>query len=130
MAFDKREMMEALKLEIQVIEKGGYYPSVREPRKELHTFRDSVTCLNLGLEEKIHPCTECFLIDFVPPELRSSNGDLCHKIPLNEQGDTVESLEREGNRDKLQAAVLAWLKATVARLEMELAAERQSRATP
>ncbi len=122
MGFDKREMIEQLKLEIEVIEKGGYYPSVREPRKQLRPFRDSVTCLNLGLEEKQHPCTSCFLIEFVPPKLRTGEGDLCHKIPLNDRGDTVESLEREGNRDKLQAAILAWLKNTVARLEKEVAA--------
>jgi len=122
MGFDKREMIAQLKLEIEVIEKGGYYPSVREPRKELHAFRDSVTCLNLGLEEKRHPCTSCFLSEFAPPELRDSEGDLCHKIPLNDSGDTVESLEGEGDRDKLQAAILAWLKNTVARLEREVAA--------
>ncbi len=33
MEFDKREMIDQLKLEIEVIQKGGYYPSVREPRK-------------------------------------------------------------------------------------------------
>jgi len=122
MGFDKREMIEQLKLEIDVIEKGGYHPSVREPRKEVRTFRDSVTCMNLGLEEKEQPCTSCFLSEFVPPELQHSGGDLCHKIPLNERGDTVESLEAEGDRDKAQAAVLAWLKKTVARLEKEAAA--------
>lgn len=122
MASDKREMIEQLKLEIEVIEKGGYSPSVREPRKELRPFRDSVTCLNLGLEEKEQPCASCFLADFVPPEFRySSEGDLCHKIRLNAQGDTVESLEREGDRDKLQAAILAWLRNTIARLEKEVA---------
>jgi len=123
MGFDKREMIAHLKLEIQVIEMGGYSPSVREPRKELRPFRDSVSCLNLGLEEKQEPCTSCFLAEFVPPGLRDSEGDLCHKIPLNARGDTVESLQREGNRDKLQAATLGWLKTTVARLEKELAAE-------
>ncbi len=122
MNVDKRQMIEALKLEIQVIEKGGYYPSVRQPHTQPRTFRDSVTCLNLGLEEKEHPCTSCFLSEFVPPELRSGEGDLCHKIPLNDRGDTVESLEGEGDRDKLQAAILAWLKNTVARLEREVAA--------
>ncbi len=122
MEFDKREMIDQLKLEIEVIQKGGYYPSVREPRQQSRAFRDSVTCLNMGLEEKQHPCTSCFLIEFVPPELRDSEGDLCHKIPLNDRGDTVESLEREGDRDKLQAAILAWLKKTVARLEKEAAA--------
>ena len=122
MGFDKQEMIDQLKLEIQIIEKGGYSPSVREPRKEPRAFRDSVICLNLALEEKQYPCTSCFLIEFVPPELRDSEGDLCHKIPLNDRGDTVESLEREGDRDKLQAAILVWLKNTVARLEKEVAA--------
>jgi hypothetical protein len=122
--FDKKEMIRQLKLEIEVIEKGGYYPSVREPRREPRYFRDSVSCLNLGIEEKQEPCTDCFLIDFVPPEYRNADGDLCHKIPLNERGDTVESLEREGNPDKLREAVLDWLRNTVQRLEKEVAAER------
>src|SRR5574337_2082722 len=95
MGFDKKEMIEQLKLEIEVIETGGYHPSVREPRRDLHTFRDSVSCLNVGLEEKKHPCSSCFLIEFVPPEYRNSNDDPCHKIPLNERGDTVESLDRK-----------------------------------
>jgi len=120
-SFDKKEMIEALKLEIEVIERGGYHPSVHEPHRVSRTFRDSVTCLNVGLEAKEHACSECFLIEFVPPALRESGGDVCHKIPLNERGDTVESLEREGNPDKLQAAVLSWLKRTVARLEAEVA---------
>ena len=121
MAFDKRDMIDALRLEIQVIEKGGYYPSVRDPHSAPRTFRDSVTCLNLGLEEKRHPCSSCFLIEFVPPEFRSSNDDPCHKIPLNERGETVESLEQTGDRDKLQAAVLGWLKTTLTKLEKEVA---------
>lgn len=122
MSFDKKEMIEALKLEIEVIERGGYHPSVHEPHRVARTFRDSVICLNVELEEKERPCSECFLIEFVPPELRESGGDVCHKIPLNDRGDTVESLEREGNPDKLQATVLNWLKRTVARLEAELPA--------
>jgi hypothetical protein len=122
MAFDKEEMIAQLKLEIDVIEKGGYHPSVREPRKEVRPFRDSVSCLNLGLDEKQEPCASCFLAEFVPSELRASSGDLCHMIPLNAQGDTVESLEAEGDREKLQAAILGWLKSTVARLEKEVAA--------
>lgn len=123
MAFDKKEMIEQLKLEIEVIEKGGYYPSVREPRKDPRIFRDSVSCLNLGLEEKVHPCSECFLIDFVPAERRNQE-DPCHHILLNDRGDTVASLEKKGNRGQLQAAVLAWLKQTVARLEAEAAADQ------
>jgi hypothetical protein len=124
MGFDKLEMIKQLKFEIQIIEKGGYYPSVREPRHVPENFRDSVTCLNVGLEEKGHPCSSCFLSEFAPPEVRNSKDDVCHKIPLNDKGDTVESLKEEGDPNKLQANVLAWLKNTVAKLEQEVAASK------
>jgi hypothetical protein len=42
MGFDKKEMIEQLKFEIEMIEKGGYYPSVREPRQNPEIFRDSI----------------------------------------------------------------------------------------
>jgi hypothetical protein len=121
MLFDKSDMINQLKIEIAMLERGGYQPSVHEPRRESHIFRDSVSCLNVDLEKKVYPCSSCFLIEFVPPELKNSNDDPCHKIPLNEKGDTVESLEREGEPDKLRAAVLGWLKATVAKLGKEVA---------
>jgi hypothetical protein len=124
MNFNKREILDALKLEIEVIEKGGYYPSVHSPHEEPRIFRDSVTCLNVGLPdtEKKHPCSSCFLIEYVPPEYRNSNDDPCHKIPLNEQGDTVESLAHDP--EKRQRVLLAWLKRKVAELEAELAKEK------
>jgi hypothetical protein len=122
MGTDKKEMIEQLKFEISMMEKGGYYPSVREARREPEVFRDSITCLNVGLEEKEHACTSCFLSEFAPPEVRNSNEDICHKIPLNEKGDTIESLKAADDPYKLQATVLAWLKKTVAKLEQEVAA--------
>ena len=121
MGFDKKEMIEQLKFEIEMIEKGRYYPSVREPRQNPEIFRDTITCLNVGLEEKEHPCSSCLLSEFAPPEVRNSNDDICHKIPLNEKGDTVESLKAEDNPQKLQTTVLGWLKRTVARMEEEVA---------
>jgi hypothetical protein len=121
MGFDKKEMIEQAKFEIKMIERGGYDPCVREPRQNPEIFRDSITCLNVGLEEKEHPCSSCLLSEFAPPEVRNSTGDLCHKIPLNENGDTVESLEAEDDPQKLQTTVLGWLKRTVAKLEEELA---------
>ena len=124
MGFDKKEMMEQLKFEIVMMEKGGYDPSVREPRRNPEIFRDSITCLNISLEEKEHPCTSCFLSEFAPPGARNSEGDLCHKIVLNERGDTVESLKAENDPYKLQATVLGWLKKTVASLEEEVSVSK------
>lgn len=122
MSFEKKEMIQQLKFEIRMIEQGGYSPSVREPRHEPEFFRESVTCLNVGLEEKESPCSSCFLSEFVPAGIRDTKDDLCHKIPLNEKGDTIESLKSKGDPDKLQGALLGWLKTTVARLEQEEAA--------
>ena len=71
------------------------------------------------------PCASYYLIDFVPPE-HSDKQEPCHLIPLNERGDTVASLDAQGNRERLQEEVLKWLKATVARLEKELSAEKNA----
>lgn len=112
----RKEIIEALKLEIQIIERGGYGSSVRTPRKDPTYIRDSITCLNYALEEKQYPCEQCFLIEFVPPELRNTE-EPCHHIPLNEKGDTIVSLA--GKRDRLEKALLDWLRTTVDRLEQE-----------
>jgi hypothetical protein len=124
MGMDKKEMIQQLKFEIEMIEKGGYHPSVREARRAPGIFRDSITCLNVGLEEKKHACSSCFLSEFAPAEMRNSNDDVCHKILLNEKGDTVESLKTEGDPHKLQAVVLSWLKKTVENLEQDVAASK------
>ena len=128
MPTNKKTMLDALKMEIMVIEKGGYHPSVHQPHDEPRVFRDSISCLNVGLadDKKEHPCSSCFLIDFVPEKYKDSNEDPCHKIPLNARGDTIESLLASGRRsDDVQAEVLAWLKAMVKKLEAELAAEKK-----
>ena len=127
MPTDKKTMLDALKLEIQVIEKGGYNPSVHSPHDDPRIFRDSISCLNIGVsdDKKEHPCSSCFLIDFVPEKYKGSNDDPCHKIPLNKKGDTIESLLESGRRSEdVQQEVLQWLKDTVKKLEAELAAEK------
>jgi hypothetical protein len=119
MGFAKKEMIEKLKFEIEMIEKGRYFPSVREPRQDPEIFRDTITCLNVGLTEKKYPCSSCFLSEFVPPEFRGSDGTICHKIPLNEKGETIESLKADDDPYKLQGTVLGWLKNTVKKLEQK-----------
>jgi len=97
----QQDLLDALKLELKFLERGGYQPSVREPRKELSIFLDSPSCLNYALPAKEHPCSECWLIDFVPVEKRGV-AIPCHHIPLNHRGDTVEALgglRRPGGRD-------------------------------
>ena len=118
MKLEKNEVIDKLKLELEVLEKGGYAPSVHEPHWTPRVFRDSVSCPNLGLEIKVEPCSSCFLMEFVPSEHRDKE-DACHYIPLNERGDTVASLSRQGKEEALHGALRSWLQKTMFRLAEE-----------
>jgi len=116
MIFDRNELISKLKLELAIAERGGYYPSPRDPQQSPRIFRDSISCLNAGLERKEHPCTECFLMRFVPSEHRDEP-EPCHFIPLNSQRDTVASLGPDP--DAVRGPLIAWLRRTIDDLETE-----------
>jgi hypothetical protein len=120
MAKDERDILELLREELDFIEKGGYGRSVRTPWQPKSAFQDSLTCINYGYPYRAHPCNECHLLDFVPPEEHSA-GIPCHRIPLNELGVTIEDLEAEDNQPKLEATVRQWLKTRIAEIEKERA---------
>ncbi|HZP33337.1 MAG TPA: hypothetical protein VFB23_08230 [Candidatus Acidoferrales bacterium] len=115
-----QELLNGLKFELQFLEHGGYERSVREPRRELSVFQDSPLCLNYASPERKHPCSECLLINFVPPDKRGESIP-CHHIPLNECGDTLEKMQGYGRDFEVESATREWLKKTIAELEMELA---------
>ena len=123
MSKDERDVLELLKTELDFIEKGGYGRSVRTPWKPTSPFRGSLTCVNYALPEKTHPCSECHLIDFVPADKQSEELP-CHAIPLNELGDTVESME--GDQSKLEEALKAWMRRTINELEAQRSAESKT----
>lgn len=125
MAKDSRDILEVLKAELAFIEKGGYGRSVRTPWKSESVFRDSLTCINFAEAGKTRPCSDCLLIDFVPVERRDETTP-CHCIVLNDRGDTVESLEDQGELD-CEMAVKAWLMQKIAQLLEE---ERAAAAGP
>ena len=120
MSKDERDVLELLKTELDFIEKGGYGRSVKTPWKMTEAYGDSLTCVNYALQEKAHPCSECHLIDFVPREKRKEELP-CHAIPLNDAGDTVESLEAENNQAKLEQVLKEWMRKKIEELEAERA---------
>ena len=117
---DDRDILELLYEELDFIEKGGYGRSVRTPWQPTSVFRDSLSCLNFGYPSKAHPCSECSLIDFVPVEGRTQIVP-CHHIPLNEAGETIETLEMEDNQQKLEDSVKRWLRLRIQHIEQERA---------
>ena len=134
----QQTLLNALKLELEFCEQGGYktlvgrFParasendpismylfdeSKREMRKEHSVFQDSPSCLNYGLPVREHPCSKCWLIDFVPAEKRSESVP-CHHIPLNEREDTVATLGGPGDAPDVQEAVIGWLRKKIEELE-------------
>jgi hypothetical protein len=120
MTKDDRNILELLKEELDFIEKGGYGRSVRTPWLPRSTFQDSLTCINYGYPYRAHPCNECHLIDFVPPEHQAETVP-CHYIHLTETGETIEDLECEDNQSTLETAIKTWLRAQISQIEAERA---------
>lgn len=121
MEITKQDIVERLKLERSVLADGGYGRSVRTAWRPTEYFRDSITCLNAGEAEKVHPCTDCFLSNYVHPAHRNQTLP-CHFIPLNPEGETIYSLLRIGDTDKLEQALLEWLDETIEREQKALKA--------
>jgi hypothetical protein len=123
MPAELKEIIDQLKLERDILKNGGYGRSVHTPWKPTRLFRDSVTCLNFDEVVKRHPCNECLLWEWVPEN--HQNEDLpCHYIPLNDRGDSIASLEDEGDREEAEKALLGWLDSVLEHLEAKLAQEQ------
>ena len=129
MSKDERDILEVLRAELDQIEKGGYGRSVRTPWKPTSTFQDSLTCINFGYPYRAHPCEECFLDDLVPLERRSEVIP-CHHIPLNADGETVETLELKDNHQLLEESLKLWLRSKIAEIEAERAGQSTSANKP
>ena len=114
MSKDDRDILDLLKTELEFIEQGGYGRSVRTPWKPVSPFRGSLTCVNYALPEKTHSCSECHLIDFVPRNKQGAELP-CHAIPLNEAGETVETLE--GDQGKLEETLKVWMHRKIGEIE-------------
>ncbi len=125
MPSDGRDVLEVLRFELQFIEHGGYGHQARTPFRPRSIFQDSLTCLNFGAEMAGSRCGSCALIRFVPEKSRNEIVP-CHYIPLNSCGDTIASLDRGYNQQAVEQAVIAWLRASISRLEHEDARQLQS----
>ena len=116
MAKDDRDTLEVLKAELDFVEKGGYGRSVKTPWQPTSILQDSPSCINLGDPERTHPCSECLLLDFVPPEAWAEDVP-CHHIPLNTKGETIDELEWKEDQRQTEETVKNWLRSTIKQLE-------------
>jgi hypothetical protein len=57
---------------------------------------------------------------FVPDELQKENSP-CWLIPLNEQGETIDYLDRCGTQLELEEALAGWPRSQITRIDQQLA---------
>ncbi len=109
----KREnTVEVLKKELQFVRKGGYRTPLvwRAPL----VFEDSPTCPKTRCSACPH--ADCVLMSFVPRECRYE-AIPCRHIPLNDLGETVDSLYRTGTNEEIEQTLQNWLLETIRQLE-------------
>ena len=127
---DERDLLEVLKFELQFLEDGGYGRSPRTPWRPQYIFEDSLTCMNYDSKENPGPCSDCVLMQLVPPGRRSEKIP-CRHIPFNVSGETLDSLYRYSNQNETEETVGNWLRATIQRLEEErMAVQRNQNKRP
>ena len=65
------------------------------------------------------PCSRCALLQLVPLAKRA-NEIPCRDIPLNQEGETLQSLYETATRDEVELKLDQWLRRTIERIEREL----------
>src|SRR5208282_2580706 len=118
-----RDLLEILRFELKLLDGGGYARLAHAPWRAPYIFEDSPSCLNFKDPARPHPCTECLLMQFVPPESRKQEVP-CRSIPLNDKGQTVDSLYHTCTQAEMEEALRDWLCREIRRLEANGTPER------
>jgi hypothetical protein len=115
---DQRDVLNVLKFELEFLEKGGYGRSPRQPWRCQLMFEDSPACMKYDSKDNPDPCSDCVLMQFVPPKFRG-NKISCRHIPLNAASETLDSLYRYADQHEIYETYGKWLRTTIARIEEE-----------
>ena len=124
----EQNALSTLKGELEFVNRGGYRALVgrRQPLFCMETgadwkkplfLEDSPTCP----KERYCACDpegDCVLLNMVPQQ-QKHQAVPCRHIALNDQGDTIATLEAAGDRKKIEAALKSWLEKRIAELERE-----------
>jgi hypothetical protein len=125
---DERDLLDVLKSELNFLEKGGYGRSVKTPWRPQFIFEDSPTCMNYDSKENKAPCSDCALMQLVPPE-GWTQPIPCRHITFNAEGETLQTLYAHDEQFETEQVVGTWLRETIAKLEAERE-NRPSNVTP
>src|ERR1700751_3919211 len=117
---DDRDLLDVLKFELKVLERGGYGRWPPEPWRQHLAFGEWPSWMKHDTGGNPVPCEECVLMQLVPPEQRGTKIP-CRHIPLTEVGETLENLYRCGTQEEIEDAMRNWLRGTIQQIESQRA---------
>lgn len=126
MTKDNRNLTRVLRLELVFLDAGGYSAWAGARWRLPLVFEESPTCPNFNDTTHSVACRDCTLMQLVP--LRHQGKPVpCRFIPLNELGETLDTLYRWGTMDDLNLIFRRWLVHTIGQLERKEAHRRHLR---
>ena len=113
---DHRDVLKVLEMEERFLRAGGYdnAPATRSAGPSL-IFQDSPVCPNSGSSLRHVACTDCTLIQLVPRD-KMNEPVPCRHIPLNDIGETVDTLYRWGTFEETKMILADWLRRTISEM--------------
>ena len=115
----RRKLLDLFKIELRFLESGGYGTSRRTPWRAPYIFEESPSCPNYSDPSRSHLCGDCWLIEFVSPDLRDEQVP-CRFVQLAPDGITVDSLYRYGTQSETEETLRRWLQTRIHELEREI----------
>jgi hypothetical protein len=115
----RTRVLELLKQELAFLESGGYRHFPRAAWRSRYIFEESPSCPNFADRARGYACADCWLMEFVAPELRSEEVP-CRFVEFGSGGVTVDSLYRCGTAAESEEALRTWLHYQIRRLEEQI----------
>src|ERR1043166_315772 len=116
MTESRENVLELLKKELAFLESGGFRPSPNFPWRARYIFEESPICPNSTDRTRPHRCIDCWLMEFVVPDLRTEQVP-CRFVELAPDGRTVDSLYRCGPLAESEETLRHWLGERIRELE-------------
>jgi hypothetical protein len=113
---DGRDLLSVLRIELAFLDEGGYSEPSAESWRPRFYLEDSPSCMNLNARRNPAPCVKCVLAPLVPARFLEEASP-CRHIPLNEHGETLDSLYRHSHGHEIEEALREWLESTIEDLE-------------
>ena len=121
MTTNSRQTIDLLRRELAFLNSGGYRRSPHAPWRTPYLFEESPSCPNFSDRARPHECSDCWLMQFVPAELRSEQVP-CRFVQLGANGITVDSLYRCETLAESEEVLRHWLQGRIVELESQVKA--------